>query len=369
MLWNFDLSEWFPAHQGRFSRAILLCVNLAILFTSVDGSGTSEPQNQQSLQVIDLNAESMKQHRWLAPISGYVQFGFNLAGDTDLALFGSYVAIDEAGTTIAVHERGTDTVRVYEIAANIPVWTPKGQDLTGFPHLPFRSGFTVAISRDGSIVAVSSSANEVVVVFQYNSSSEMWLQRDSTIVGVELDGSPIFSFGWAISLSADGDKVVVGAPLYDTPTNLQLGFATTYFWDGTDWQREQYDDPNDLSAFVSGLYGPNALAQMGWSVAYSGDGNWFAVGMPGSGPSDSDSTRFGECRVYASDGILNQNFVDGGAMFGSTISDNFGYSVALNYDGSIVAVSSPRFDLLAATQIGKVQVFQRADELWVQLGR
>eukprot|EP00797_Seminavis_robusta_P014841 Sro2234_g320151.1 (188) ;mRNA; r:9342-10065 len=91
--------------------------------------------------------------------------------------------------------------------------------------------------------------------------------------------------------------------------------------------------------------------------------------MPGSGSSDSDSTRFGECRVYDSSGFaINQNFVDGGAMFGSAVGDNFGHSVSLNYDGSIVAVSSPQFDVVGAIRVGRVQVFQRFEELWVQLG-
>eukprot|EP00797_Seminavis_robusta_P014844 Sro2234_g320152.1 (133) ;mRNA; r:10328-10726 len=130
----------------------------------------------------------MKQHRRLAPISGYVQYGGNLVGDSDMGEFGDSVAIDETGTTIVVRELTTGTIRVYENAANR--WTQKGQDLTGFPLLFFlSSGRSVAISSDGSIVAVGSPINEVVVVFQYHTSTGMWLQRCSTIVGVLLDGS------------------------------------------------------------------------------------------------------------------------------------------------------------------------------------
>eukprot|EP00797_Seminavis_robusta_P013599 Sro208_g087081.3 (470) ;mRNA; f:52500-54006 len=317
------------------------------------------------MEIIDLNAENMKQHRRLGPISGYVQFAGNLVGNTNNGFFGTSVDIDEFGTTIIVREYGTDTVRVYENTAN--QWTQKGQDLTGFPILLSIFDKTAAISGDGNIVVVSSTTNQVVV-FQYDTSTEMWIQRGSTIQEVELDGSPIESFGVSISISADGDKVAVGAPFHDSPTANNIGFATTYFWNGVinDWERETYRD--DSNNDVAGLYGELRNAFLGTAVSLSGDGNWFAVGMPGSGISDSDSARFGECRVYSSLGLITQSIVNGGAMFGSTVRDNFGYSVALNYDGNIVAVGSPEFNTLESILVGKVQVFQRSNTLWVQLG-
>eukprot|EP00797_Seminavis_robusta_P018614 Sro279_g106731.2 (349) ;mRNA; f:22018-23064 len=342
---------------------ILLCVHAAILLASVNATGTSEPQ-KYALTIIDLNAE----HRRLVPISGYVILGGNLVGGLFRGFFGESVAIDETGTTIIVREFGTDTIRVYENAAN--GWTQKGQDLTGFPirFVP-AGGLTVAISGDGSIVVVSSSVYEIVEVFQYDTSTMMWLQRGSTIQGFELDGSAIYSFGSAISLSADGNKIQVGAHLHSSPMVDLNGFATTYFWNSTDWELETYFSP-DFNTVVSGLYGETDFADLGKSVSVSGDGNWIAVGMPGSGISDNDSTRFGECRVYRSDGSIQQVVRGGGAMFGSTIQQNFGFSVALNYDGSIIAVGSPGYDVLdVATQVGKVQVFRRTGATWGQLGR
>ncbi|CAB9504017.1 expressed unknown protein [Seminavis robusta] len=360
MLVNFNnLAQWCRGPTS-FSKAILLCLHAAFLFLSVVGTsaGTTEPQ-KYSLHMIDLNAE----HRRLVPISGYVQFGGNLVGDTNRGEFGESVTIDETGTTIVVHERQTGIVRVYENAAN--GWTPKGQVLTGFPvSFIFNSGRSVAISRDGSIVAVGSTNNRVVFVFQYNTSADMWVQRGSTIQGVERDGtSPIASFGFSISMSADGNKIAVGAPEYDSPTLLDIGFATNYFWNGTDWER--YDYFGD----ISGFYGEIQNAQLGASVAFSGDGSWFAIGMPGSGSSESLATRFGECRVYNIESLVVQtNIVDGGAMFGSAINDRFGNSVALSYDGSIIAVGSPGFDGDFSNTIGRVQVFERIGETWRQLG-
>ncbi|CAB9524780.1 expressed unknown protein [Seminavis robusta] len=340
---------------------ILLCVIAPILFKSVHGTGTTSEPQKYALHIIDLNAE----HRQLAPISGYVQFGGNLVGDTNNGEFGESVAIDRTGTTIVVREQGTGTIHVYENAAN--GWTQKGQDLTSFPIFFYlTSGRSVAISRDGSIVAVSSPNNEVVVVFEYDTSTEMWLQRGSTIQGVQLDGSPIDLFGVDIALTADGNKIAVGAWAYSTPTADEIGFATTYFWNGIDWVREDYR--GDDFSILSGLYGETTFARVGWSVTLSGDGEWFAVGMPGSGPSDSDSTRFGECRVYHYDGFIQQSNVNGGAMFGSTINDLFVDSVALNYNGSIVAVGSPGFDVDGSRRVGRVQVFRRTDQLWIQLG-
>ncbi|CAB9527878.1 expressed unknown protein [Seminavis robusta] len=376
MLWILKLSEWFcaGARQG-FSRAILLCVNAAILLWFWTGNlkyvpreDAIEPQ-KYALQIIDLNAENKKQRRQLVPISGYVPYGGNLVGETPFALFGLSVAMDETGATIVVREEGTGTIFVYENTSN--GWTQKGQDLTGFPlwSFTFGSGHSVAISRDGSIVAVGSSATQDVVVFQYDTSTEMWLQRGSTIQGVELDGTPISaSFGWAISMSGDGNKIAVGAPHHDSPTLRNIGFATTYLWNGNinDWERGLYEAGITV---VSGLYGEIADAYLGSYVSLSGDGMLFAVGMPGSSASYSGSTRFGECRAFYNDGrVINQRFVNAGAMFGSTVNDDFGHSVALNYDGSIIAISSRRFDVGGTGRVGKVQVFERTDERWIQLG-
>ncbi|CAB9504021.1 expressed unknown protein [Seminavis robusta] len=341
---------------------VLLCVIASVLLVSADGTGASEPQ-QYALTMIDLNEEN----RRLVPISGYVTYGGNLVGESG-ARFGYSVAIDETGTTIVVRERRPDIVRVYEIADD--GWTQKGQDLTGFTLiLSVVKRKTVTISSDGSIVAVSSTdpSNEGVALFEYDTSTQMWLQRGSTIRGEDLNGSPIFSFGHDISLSADGNKIAVGAPEYDSPTLRDIGFATTYFWNGIDWQRQRYTD--DTFSVVSGLYGELLRAYLGWSTSFSGDGNWFAVGMPESGSAISDATRFGECRVYRSNAGIQQIAIDGGAMFGSSVNDQFGYSVALNYDGSIIAVSSPGYDGdVNEENLGRVQVFERSAETWRQLG-
>ena len=157
-------------------------------------------------------------------------------------------------------------------------WVPRGKDIIG-EELNGRCGWSSALSHDGSVLAVGCRNNNnggqnsgEVRVYAWNGSD--WHPR------VALPGSNNQDWsGDSVALSADGNKVAIGAPQNDGEDahNSNRGQVRLYTWNGTAW-----GDP------VVELIGEEGGRLS--SVALSSDGSVLAAGAPGSGA--------GQVRVY-----------------------------------------------------------------------
>jgi hypothetical protein len=94
---------------------------------------------------------------------GQVQIGNDIDGENPEDLSGSSVAISANGTIVAIGAIENDDggsrsghVRVYENIGGI--WIQIGQDIAG-EAVDNRSGWSLAISADGGIVAIGSDLN------------------------------------------------------------------------------------------------------------------------------------------------------------------------------------------------------------------
>ena len=128
------------------------------------------------------------------------------------------VSLSADGTILAVGARGNDGngvdaghVRVYQFDG--VSWNQLGQDIDGEAPND-RSGETISLSDDGTIVAIGArynSGNGInnghVRVYQFDGVS--WNQ-----LGQDIDGENGFS-GRSVSISADGNIVAIGAALND----------------------------------------------------------------------------------------------------------------------------------------------------------
>ena len=77
---------------------------------------------------------------------------------------------------------------------------------------------------------------------------------------------------------------------------------------------------------------------VGWSVAISGDGTTIAIGAPfNNGPSGTSS---GHVRVYRKDSTTQSYKQIGSDIDGNEPYASFGYSLAMSYDGTTIAVAS-----------------------------
>ena len=135
------------------------------------------------------------------------------------------------------------------------------------------------------------------------------------------DASGAAQQGSSVSLSSDGNTVIVGGP----GDNNGQGAAWVYTSSGSGWTQQGKLVGTDVSG----------AAQQGASVALSADGNTAIVGGPG------DTNGLGAAWVYTrSGGVWTQQ---GTKLSGSDVSGAAlqGSSVALSSDGSTAIVGGP----------------------------
>ncbi len=236
--------------------------------------------------------------------------------------------------------------------SNAQTWMQKGDTIYG-KAIEDRSGDAVAISANGNIMAIGSPKNDdnlsnagKVRIYEWDASASNWIQKGVDIDGTFLGGE----FGNAISLSADGLSIAIGAhkaealpPLLPSPG---FGHTSVFQWNGTAW-----------SPKGDTLSGTTTLNLFGSTVSLSGDGNTLAVGTPHSSNSGVS--------VYEYDGT---NWLPKGAAFPSSNQfHRFGTSVDLNYAGTALIIGATSTDI-PTQDVGHAEVHYYNGTAWTQIG-
>lgn len=158
-------------------------------------------------------------------------------------------------------------------------------------------------------------------------------------------------FGWCVSMSADGSRVIVGSP-YKVTTVSNQGAAYVFSRTGGAWAQEAKLIASDPA--VSDLFGQN--------VSISGDGTRVSVGAYNKTGSVANQ---GAVYVYLRTGTSwaqEQKLIAGDPV----ANDQFGYTTSLSLDGSRVAISARTKTGTAGTLQGAVYVFLRTAVTWAQ---
>ena len=245
---------------------------------------------------------------------------------------------------------GTDSGQVQVYGWNGTGWIQRGSGIDG-EAAGDESGYSVAMSADGSVVAMGAPENSDagfhrghVRVYAWDGTN--WLQRGNDIDG-EADGD---LSGTSVALSSDGTILAIGAPRNDD-AGSQAGHVRVYAWDGTNWLQRGNDIDGEVNGDLSGT-----------SVALSSDGTILAVGAPRN---DAGGASAGQIRVYSWNGT---NWIQRGVdIDGEAAGDQLGLSAALSSDGSIVAAGGP-FNGDGGTDAGYVEVHVWDGTNWTQRG-
>ena len=227
-------------------------------------------------------------------------------------------------------------------------WLQAGGDIAG-EAAEDQSGWSVALSGDGTIIAVGAPYNDgdsskinIGRVRVYKYENHKWTQLGSDIDGDKQNGR----FGYSLSISDDGTIIAVGAPNYQNSSGTQ-GLVRTYQYSSSSWSQLG----GDLVAESSG-------DEYGTAVSLSGDGSIVAIGGP-------DNANGGHVRVFEySSGSWTQL---GDDIDGESSGDKSGYSVSLSNDGTIVAIGAYA-NYGGATASGHVRIHKYESGTWTQLG-
>jgi hypothetical protein len=269
-----------------------------------------------------------------------------LFGDSFSRGFGHSVALSGDGNTLVVGDpddavRTNGAVYIYKRNDKLK-WTKVNKLEVGTRSLINGYGFSVAINESGNIIAVGDIQNRenqngasgtgAVWIYKLNENSK-WKQM------CKLFGDQKYSaqFGFSVSLSDDGKRLVVGdnndtengtTALIDGLSGIGAVYVY-YLQDDGKWKRQAKFLPN--ARFGS---------QFGGAVNISGDGTTIAVGDN----KDSENGRIvGAVSVYT----LNceskwklQTKILGNARYsgGDTAINGFGVNVVLSQDGSILFI-------------------------------
>lgn len=252
-----------------------------------DGTSTDTSDNRGSVRLYNLISNV------------WTKVGNDIDGEAFADNSGRTLSLSSDGTIVAIGSRTNDgtsgadrgSVRVYKRNTTEPiVWTKLGQDIDGEVAGDY-SGSSVALSSDGTIVAIgaiynSSSAGHVRV---YKNISDVWTQ-----LGNDIDGERFNDYsGTSVSLSSDGSIVAIGA-IYNegTVTNSHRGSVQVYIRDES--------APIGWTKLGSDIDGEAANDYFGTSVSLSSDGSTVAIGAYGNDGTviGNNNDMRGSVRVY-----------------------------------------------------------------------
>lgn len=241
-------------------------------------------------------------------------------------------------------------------------WTQRGSILSlGAGGVDFdQFGQGVSISKDGNVLAVgawgwdsSGSLFQDGKVLVYDKSGSSWTLRATVQAS---DAASNDNFGYSVALNSDGTVLVVGARAWEGASS-NVGGVYTYDWSGS-----AYTARGSVLA-VSGSGHTNL--NFGTGVALSSDGTILVVGASGG---DTGGTNRGA--VYTFD-VSGSSWTQRGSVLqaaDAANSDAFGQSVALNADGTILAVGATAWEGASGTDRGGVYIFDVSGSSWTQRG-
>ncbi len=330
-----------PAESARFGSSVSLTSDGEMLAVGAPNGGPGV--EPQSVAVFTRSNRVWTQVAEIPPPAGVAESG----------RFGVAVAISGDGSTLAVSSRvgytDHDSASLHVYARSGSEWnlvqTVSMVDGGGF-------GASLAISDDGGVIVGGASRVNVGdnerqgAVFAFTRADGVYSQGPAIIAS---SGEAIDLFGESIALSGDGTTLAVSAP----GANLENsgGVVFVYERSGVDWNLVE-----TLTRPGFGFSGP---------VAVSGDGSVLLVGGT-MVQVEGVNTR--AVLVYTKSG---STWTQSDALTTSDESQStgFGVTVALTDDGATAVVGSPDAWVDGVQAQGVAYVFAKSGSTWGQTGK
>lgn len=291
----------------------------------------------------------------------YVRSGNNwelqselIASDPEIkARLGLSVSLSSDGNTAIVGApyKKNDTIenagKVYIFGRTGSAWSKQAEFISGEATQTSVYGWSVSLAGDGKTAVVGAKGlSSRGKVYIYTRNGNVWTKQ--TDIPGESFGD---SFGESVSLSADGNMVMIGAYM-KSQQFTQQGFVYVYSRSASQWKQTAKFSATDK----------NIYDRFGAFVDISGDGNTAVIAAAGK---EIDNLKFrGKIYVYVRSGDIwseQSSFIDP-----EGIGNEFMGKCVISDDGNIVLFGSGERKL-GGTARGKVFVYARSGNAWTKL--
>ena len=230
---NSGLDNWEPIGEtiegsiagGKFGYSV-----------SLDGDGgivaIGAPNSDSNAGSV--NAGSVRIYKLNSALGIWQPIGGTIGGIEESGFLGYSVSLNGDGTTLAIGAPGNYTypgyTSVYKLTGTIfndYNWVQLGETING--TVDNRSGFSVSLNEDGTIVAIGSPSfnpnKGYTDVYKLNGSN--WEPLGQVIYTQFTDAEIYLNLGYSVSLNGDGTIVAIGIPYVSSTSIYELITTTT----------------------------------------------------------------------------------------------------------------------------------------------
>lgn len=205
-------------------------------------------------------------------------------------------------------------------------WTKIGKDFNNLGTIADldEKGETIVIGDPDLNTEYGTNAGAVYV---YEDKGDKWVQKGQTLFG----DSKMIHFGHSVSISNDGNSVIVGVPFYDNDEDQFAGVSKVY----------KFDHSYNLWFHVGNIIMGKARREMaGHSVRICNNGNRIAITIPKRLEENGRILSYVEVYEYKNTDPADK-YNGTWELFGQPIKvkSDFGNRISINEDGTIIAVS------------------------------
>lgn len=288
---------------------------------------TSPNTSQGSAYIFTRSGSTWTEQAKLVGLQTYSNFAnsVSISGDGNKAVIGS--PGEDTGS-------GTDSGAARVFTRSGSTWTLQATILASDIEAQDEFGFSVAISGDGSTIAIGSpsedsapnSTNGAAYVYTYSGSA--WVEEAKLLAS---DRANYDRFGQSVSISGDGNTILVGSPWEGTqPAFNENGAAYVFTRVGSTWTQEDKLVDSEKTSYVN----------FGLNVALSSDGNTALLGSYTE--SFGNLNNLGAMLVFTRSSSI---WTKQQKLFASDIAnDNFGRAMSISGDGNTILAGASSKD-------------------------
>jgi len=352
---KIQASDKSPVDEFGYSVAISSDGNTVIVGARYEGtyyagaayiftwSETSSSWSEEKIQASDKQA------------GDYFGTSIAISGDGNTAIVGAYQEDAVVGTNTL---SASGAAYIFTWSETSSSWSEQQKIQASDKQAYDQFGESVAISSDGNTAIVGASHEDTgggnagaAYIFTWSETSSSWSEQQKIQAS---DKQAYDYFGGSVSISGDGNTVIVGARYEDSKFWSESGAAYIFTWSETssNWSEQQKIKASDNQQGD----------HFGYSVAISGDGNTAIVGARGEGGTGAAYIFTWSGTSWDEQDIIHASDKQAG--------DGFGNSVSISEDGNTAIVGANYEDAVVGTNTitdtGAAYIFTRSNSNWTE---